>query len=78
VRLTTDQEIIPTHMRRFLRWSQCALFITGILAGICSGRIGAVDESPSLTVSEVSSISEQKMIAKGFGSRSLLCSGDRI
>jgi len=30
--LTTEQEIAPTHMQRFLRWSQRLLFIAGILA----------------------------------------------
>lgn len=32
MKLTTEQGIVPTHMQRFLRWSQRLLFITGILA----------------------------------------------
>lgn len=32
MKLTTEQEFVPTHMQRFLRWSQRILFITGILA----------------------------------------------
>jgi sortase A len=32
MKLTTEREIIPTHMQRFLGWSQRILFITGILA----------------------------------------------
>ncbi len=32
MKLTTEHEVAPTHMQRFLRWSQRLLFITGILA----------------------------------------------
>jgi sortase A len=32
MKLTTEQGFVPTHMQRFLRWSQRLLFITGILA----------------------------------------------
>jgi sortase A len=32
VKLTIEPEVIPTHMQRFLRWSQRLLFITGVFA----------------------------------------------
>jgi sortase A len=32
MKLTTEQELVPTLMQRFLRWSQRILFITGIFA----------------------------------------------
>ena len=32
MKLTTEQELVPTRMQRRLRWSQRILFITGILA----------------------------------------------
>ena len=32
MKLTTEQELVRTHMQRFLRWSQRLLFISGILA----------------------------------------------
>ncbi len=32
MKLTTEQKVVPTHLQRFLRWSQRILFITGTLA----------------------------------------------
>jgi sortase A len=32
MKLTTEQKVVPTNLRRFLRWSQRVFFITGILA----------------------------------------------
>ena len=32
MKLTTEQEIVPTRIQRLLRWSQRLLFITGIVA----------------------------------------------
>jgi sortase A len=32
MKLITEQKLVPTHVQRFLRWSQRILFITGILA----------------------------------------------
>jgi sortase A len=37
MKLTTEREIVPKHMPRFLRWSQRLLFIVGTLAIIYVG-----------------------------------------